>query len=92
MAQVIAGLVPKHRTNDVILFDVASRDYVVGFNTLAGDLNDDGVVDLRDQALITAAFNRNASQVDRRMDYDGDGKITLNDYRLWAVLYRAYLQ
>jgi len=34
-AESIAGLVPKHRTNDVILFDVASREYVVGFNPLA---------------------------------------------------------
>jgi hypothetical protein len=30
--------------------------------------------------------------VDRRMDLDGDGKITLNDYRLWVVLYRAFIQ
>ena len=66
--------------------------FIVGFNTLAGDLNDDGVVDSKDQALITAAFNKSASAVDRRMDYDGDGKITLNDYRLWTVLYRAFLQ
>lgn len=35
LAESIAGLVPKHRTNDVILFDVASREYVVGFNPLA---------------------------------------------------------
>ena len=66
--------------------------FIVGFNTLAGDLNDDGVVDLKDQALITGAFNKSASSVDRRMDYDGDGKITLNDYRLWSALYRAFLQ
>ena len=66
--------------------------FIVGFNTLAGDLNDDGVVDLKDQALLIAAFNKSASAVDRRMDYDGDGKITLNDYRLWSALYRAFLQ
>jgi predicted extracellular nuclease len=65
---------------------------VIGFNALAGDLNDDGVVDTKDQALLTAAFNKPASSVDRRMDYDGDGKITLNDYRLWSAFYRAYLQ
>ena len=35
LAESIASLVPSHRTNDVILFDVASRDYVVGFNPLA---------------------------------------------------------
>ncbi|MCU0875845.1 MAG: hypothetical protein MUE50_26220 [Pirellulaceae bacterium] len=35
LAESIACLVPKHRTNDVILFDVASRKYAVGFNPLA---------------------------------------------------------
>jgi hypothetical protein len=35
LAESIAGLVPSHRTNDVILFDAASRDCVVGFNPLA---------------------------------------------------------
>ncbi len=28
-------MIPKHRTNDVILFDAASRDQVIGFNPLA---------------------------------------------------------
>jgi uncharacterized protein len=65
---------------------------VIGFNTLAGDLNDDGTIDAKDQALLTAALNKSASAVDRRMDFDGDGKITLNDYRLWTALYRAFLQ
>ena len=35
LAESIAGLMPSHRTNDVILFDAASRDCVVGFNPLA---------------------------------------------------------
>jgi predicted extracellular nuclease len=65
---------------------------VIGFNSLPGDFNDDGVVDLADQALIAAALNKDASAVDRRMDLDGDGKITANDYRLWAVYYRSFLQ
>ena len=65
---------------------------VIGFNTLLGDLNDDGLVDAADQRLMTAAMGKNASQVDRRMDYDGDGKITLNDYRIWTNYYRAFIQ
>ncbi|HWB99955.1 MAG TPA: ExeM/NucH family extracellular endonuclease, partial [Bryobacteraceae bacterium] len=65
---------------------------VIGFNTLGGDLNDDGAVDAADQRLLTTAVGQNASAVDRRMDYDGDGKITLNDYRLWATYYQAYRQ
>jgi hypothetical protein len=65
---------------------------VIGFNTLPGDLNDDGVVDTTDGKLLSAAVGKSASAVDRRMDYDGDGTITLNDYRLWANYYKAYLQ
>jgi predicted extracellular nuclease len=66
--------------------------FVTSFNTLQGDLNDDGVVDSHDQLLLTAAIGKSASQVDRRMDYDGDGVITLNDYRIWAGYYKAFLQ
>jgi hypothetical protein len=49
-------------------------------------------VNASDQSLITASVGKDASQVDRRMDFDGDGKITLNDYRAWAVYYKAYLK
>ena len=63
---------------------------VIGFNTLLGDLNDDGVVDAKDQGLLSAAIGKSVSQVDRRMDYDGDGIITLNDYRVWASYYQAF--
>ena len=45
-----------------------------------------------DQLLLTGSVGKNASQVDRRMDYDGDGKITLNDYRIWATYYKAFIQ
>jgi hypothetical protein len=63
---------------------------VIGFNPLCGDLNDDGVVDATDQALIRAALNKNASAVDRRMDFDGDGKITLADFTKWSSCAAAY--
>ncbi len=66
---------------------------VIGFNTLPGDLNDDGVVDTADQALIAGAVGKTAAQApDRRMDYDGDGRISLNDYKLWQGYYRAWVQ
>jgi predicted extracellular nuclease len=65
---------------------------VIGFNTLLGDLNDDGVVDTTDGKLLQAAVGKSASAVDRRFDFDGDGAITLNDYRVWATYYKAYLQ
>jgi predicted extracellular nuclease len=65
---------------------------LIGLNPLGGDFNDDGSVTTADQAMLQAAVGKLASQVDRRMDLDGDGKITLNDYRLWTNLYRAFIQ
>src|SRR5262249_16121904 len=46
--------------------------FVVGLNPLAGDLNDDGVVDVLDGNLLRAQFGKsvNAPGVDRRMDFD----------------------
>lgn len=35
LADAVVGLVPKHRTNDAVLFDAASRQNVVRFNPLA---------------------------------------------------------
>jgi predicted extracellular nuclease len=64
---------------------------VIGFNTLPGDLNDDGVVNLTDAALEVLAIGKHTTAADRRMDYDGDGVITLNDYRIWANYFKAYL-
>jgi predicted extracellular nuclease len=64
---------------------------IIGFNTLSGDLTDDGVLDAQDQLVLTSAIGKPASQVDRRMDYDADGVITLNDYRLWLAWYRGFL-
>jgi len=66
--------------------------FVVALNPLAGDLNDDGTVDLRDRNVIVANYGKPASRVDRRMDYDGDGTITPRDYRIWSNLYRAFIQ
>ena len=66
--------------------------FVVALNPLAGDLNDDGVVDINDRNILTAAIGKSASEVDRRMDYDGDGVISFNDYRIWLGYYRAFAQ
>jgi predicted extracellular nuclease len=65
---------------------------VIGFNPLPGDLNDDGLVSGADQQMISSAIGKSASEVDRRMDYDGDGRITLNDYRIWTGYFRAFVQ
>lgn len=52
LADAIAGLVPKHRTNDVIFFDAASRDCAVGFNPLA--CSDPGRIDQVTSAVVSA--------------------------------------
>jgi hypothetical protein len=35
LADALTALVPRYRTNDVILFDAGNRDHVIGFNPLA---------------------------------------------------------
>ncbi len=50
------------------------------------------MVDLGDRDIIVASYGKSASQVDRRIDYDGDGTITPNDYRIWLGYYRAFIQ
>lgn len=65
---------------------------LIALNPLPGDLNDDGVVDLSDRDILVASYGKPASQVDRRMDYDGDGTITPNDYRIWFNYYKAFIQ
>jgi len=52
LADAIVGLVPKHRTNDVVLFDAASRTHVVGFNPLA--CADQGQVDQVTSGVVGA--------------------------------------
>jgi predicted extracellular nuclease len=74
-------------------FAAADHDpLVVALNPLAGDLNDDGLVNLGDRDIVVASYGQPASQVDRRIDYDGDGTITPNDYRVWLGYYRAFIQ
>jgi predicted extracellular nuclease len=63
---------------------------LIALNPLPGDLTDDGVVDLADRNLIVSNYGKPAGQVDRRMDYDGDGAITPRDLRVWLGYYRAF--
>ena len=82
-------------SNYVAQDEFAASDHdpiLIGLNPLAGDFNDDGTVSTADQAMIQAAVGKTVPPADRRMDLDGDGKITLNDYRLWTNLYRAFIQ
>ncbi len=67
---------------------------VVGFNPLAGDLNNDGAVDGRDRALLRAAMGKpaGAEGAGRRLDLDGDGVIARGAEKHWKKLRKAYRQ
>ena len=58
--------------------------FIIGFNPLCGDLNDDGVVNSADQAIIVNAVGKPKASIDRRADSDGDGVISVSDFRLWS--------
>lgn len=63
---------------------------LVGFNPLCGDLDDDGDVDVADQTLIRSKFGASGLGANRRFDYDRNGTINSNDYRLWLNCQRQY--
>ncbi|WP_051670286.1 ExeM/NucH family extracellular endonuclease [Bryobacter aggregatus] len=67
---------------------------LMGFNPLPGDLNDDGMVDAADGNLLRSKLGKHPGEegVDRRMDIDGDGVITLTDYKLWSSYYSAFIR
>jgi hypothetical protein len=58
-----------------------------------GGLDGDGDVDADDYALFHAALGAciGAARYLAAADYDGDGCISLGDYRTWYGYYRAYL-
>jgi len=58
--------------------------FVIGFNPLLGDFNDDGVLDWKDRIALLGARGQSGDQiVDRRMDMDHDGVITQADFHIW---------
>ena len=63
---------------------------LVGFNPLCGDLNDDGVVDAADQNIMRNAIGKPLNTVDRRTDFDGDGRITIRDFSRWSSCAATY--
>ncbi len=65
---------------------------VIGFNPLAGDLNDDGAVSLIDAWILAWQIGKPVTASSRRMDYDGDGALTLADYLRWESYRQAYFQ
>ncbi len=63
---------------------------LVGFNPLCGDLDDDGDVDVADQTLIRSKFGSSGLGANRRFDYDRNGTVNSNDYRIWLNCQRQY--
>ena len=61
--------------------------------SIPGDLDDDGDVDGDDRNLLRAALTSctGDSSFFPESDYDENGCITYNDYRLWYTLYRQFI-
>ncbi len=55
-----------------------------------GDLNHDGKIDAADYAVFKASLGKCSGQngFNAEADYDGDGCVTLSDYRIWYGYYR----
>lgn len=60
---------------------------------ICGDLDHDGDVDGSDRMIFLGAYRKCAGQPGfiAEADYDGDGCVTLNDYREWYRCYKRYL-
>jgi predicted extracellular nuclease len=60
---------------------------VIGFNPLSGDFNDDGRLDDNDRTALLLAVSRSeyspVRDIDRRMDMNGDGVVTQEDFHIW---------
>jgi len=70
-------------------FAAADHDpIVVGFNPLSGDFNDDGELNDPDRVLLLAAvYDVQNAAVDRRMDMNGDGSLTVADFLVWQRVF-----
>ena len=69
--------------------------FVIGFNPLLGDFNDDGRLGEGDRRMLLAAIDHGNSghgPVDRRMDLDGDGVVTQADFHIWQQLFITWWQ
>jgi uncharacterized protein len=74
-------------------FRASDHDPVlVGLNPLCGDLDNDGDVDAADSLLMRGVLGQAASLANRRMNFDGDGTISLNDYRQWLACQQKFTQ
>ena len=73
--------------------DSASRSIDLSVDTNPGDLNYDGVVDIKDSNIIRSAFGKYAGNPGyiQQADYVNDGCINYSDYTAWYKFYKIYL-
>jgi predicted extracellular nuclease len=68
---------------------------VIGFNPLRGDFDDDGKVSVSDRILLLDAIvhgNSGTGPIDRRMDVNQDGAVTMDDFLIWQSLFIDWQQ
>ena len=69
--------------------------FVIGFNPLQGDFDDNGTLNASDRVMLLAAIDhgqRGHKAIDRRMDLNGDSRITQADFLIWQRLFIAWQQ
>jgi uncharacterized protein len=69
--------------------------FVIGFNPLQGDFDDDGTLSEGDRRMLLAAIDHGRSghgTIDRRMDLNGDGVVTQADFLIWQRLFITWHQ
>jgi hypothetical protein len=72
---------------------IVGLDLATAGAPVAGDLDGNGTVDFADRAILVAGLGTSGGDVRHvpEADYDGDGTITFNDYRIWFGYWRAAL-
>ncbi len=70
--------------------DTANNTFVLGQIKVifAGDVNQDGIVDMRDVSVILQSFNAfydNPTRFNHFADMDGNGRVEMLDIGIWAV-------
>lgn len=72
---------------------VAGDDYTQDFFRLFGDVDGNGVVDVRDLAVFRTAYNTRSGQAGYLwyLDFNGDGRIDLTDYSSFLARYGQHI-
>jgi predicted extracellular nuclease len=70
--------------------------FVIGFNPLQGDFDDNGTLNAFDRVMLLTAIDHGRrghnATIDRRMDLNGDGRMTQADFLIWQRLFIVWQQ